>query len=74
MKTKNLRNKLQLNKTTISNLHNLEMNRLKGGIIYPTERTCFDTCLLTCQCPHTIGVTCGGIANSCPCETGIEYK
>ena len=73
MKTKNFSKKLQLNKLTVSNLHNGDMNKLKAGVIYPSERTCLDTCAYTCQCPHTIGVTCGGIANSCPCETGVEH-
>lgn len=57
MKKKNLNQKLQLNKETIANLNNNEMNNVKGGTITQVEtcgwktecRTCNPTCNDTCQ-------------------------
>ncbi|MCU0290004.1 MAG: class I lanthipeptide [Acidobacteria bacterium] len=46
MKTKKIDKKLILNKNTISNLGNEEMNRLKGGETLRTE--CFTACATGC--------------------------
>jgi hypothetical protein len=62
MKTKNLGNRLVLNKKTIVNLNNGQLGNVKGGILtlntYVTVCTCIQT---RCTCPTQI--------QTCTCET-----
>jgi natural product precursor len=53
MKTKKLSKKLTLNKATISNLNDDQLNQAKGGEIW-TEGYCTETCntaVTLCDCP-----------------------
>jgi hypothetical protein len=52
MKKKKMLRALKLNKTTVVNLHNLEMNALRGG--EETDPTlCFTKCLTDCDLCQT---------------------
>ncbi len=55
MKTKKIDKKLSLNKKTISNLGNNEMNSVHGGGTLDTL-CCFPSCVSVCKCPT--GDTC----------------
>lgn len=54
MKTKNLKKKLVLSKTTVSNLQNVEMKAVHGGT-YPTEISWCGIGMTECRkCPVII--------------------
>jgi predicted metal-binding protein len=55
MKKVNLKNKLSLNKETVANLNNIQMNEVNGGQV-PTK-TCYTYCI---GCAQT------GSDTSCP--------
>lgn len=68
MKKKKMLGALKLNKTTVSNLNNLEMHALHGGDASdPT--VCFSKCLTNCElCPtHPQNPQCGFTKNP-PCH------
>jgi hypothetical protein len=61
MKKKEFRGKLKLNKKTISNLNNGNMNAVYGGGLPPTFRP------VTCCCPTTKPETCD-TCDTCTCD------
>jgi hypothetical protein len=60
MKSKKIGKKLELSKTTISNLNSNEMNTVIVGVMVESQRT--DLCHSVCNsaCPHcyTVDITC----------------
>ena len=63
MKTKKINKKLELNKKTVSNLNDTEMNHVKGALFWTDPRAC-DT-----------DFTCSDFTwNQCPTEFCSVYK
>ncbi len=71
MKAKKFNKKLSLNKKTVANLNNGQMNDVLGGVHKTTttapfcQFSCVDTCRITCDCTETCtcsecGTICGG--------------
>ena len=60
MKPKNFNKKLNLNKKTIADLNNGEMNNAHGGIPCPVTQTCGGTgcCPTLATCDPTGGIDC----------------
>jgi len=64
MKTK-FGKKLFLAKTTISNLQDSELQRLKGGGVTEPMSVCYQTCLYTCICNITRVPVCPSEDTTC---------
>ena len=62
MKTKKIVKKLELNKTTITNLKNEELNHAQGGI-YESHQISACTCYITLACCPTYATVC-----TCTCN------
>ena len=70
MKKKNLNQKLQLNKETIANLNNDQMNELKGGLTQVCTQV--QTCGWKSECICTTGLPCTVTCPSVTCTiTGV---
>jgi natural product precursor len=56
MKNKNFNKKLVLNKKTIVDLDNTEMNNLRGGVETETPTICRTRCVSNCDTCPTVGL------------------
>ena len=64
MKSKRFNKKLSLNKATISNLTNIQLNVARGGTTSPP--TCEVTCAESCECTKLI-ILCNTRTLFCGC-------
>jgi hypothetical protein len=67
MKQQNFNKKLQLNKTTITNLGNGEMRDLFGGLGPPSDDTCISIDII-CQTTPTQQLVCPTHYYTCKCS------